>query len=181
MHNTFVHLYTRQLLVSTLMAALVSACSHSPTAPTRGSSLSDTRLSISSDPSTLVGSARTYTLENAKFRALAMRSGGALEIDVTPIDSSDKSGPWTIIMGGPSGQELVPGTYNTTQFDTAVGYGFDVFGSSSDCNRGTGTVTIRDVAITADAVKRFSASFTMRCQGPAIVHGDIVVMADPWR
>lgn len=181
MHNTFVHLYTRQLLVPAFMAALACSCNRSPTAPTRGSSLSDTRLTISSDPSTLVGAARTYTLGNAKFRALSMRSGSALEIDVTPIDASDKSGPWTIIMGSPSGQGLVPGTYTTTQFDTAVGYGFDVFGSNSDCNHGSGSVTIRDVAITADAVKRFSASFTMRCQGPATVQGDIVVMADPWR
>ena len=183
MHETTKRL--RQSLVCFAMAALVAdaGCSKasptSPSAATAGSS--STMLSVSSEPVSFIGQSRTYTLQNATFRALSMQSGGALDITVRPTDPADKSGPWTLLLGSPFGRGLVAGTYSTTQFETDGGWGFDLIGGNVDCYGGTGTVTIHEIAITPNAVQRFRASFSMRCLGAGTLRGEVVALADPWR
>lgn len=172
------------LLVCLSLAALGGAsCSKAtPTSPSPSATgSSSTMLSVSSDPASLMGQSRTYTLQNATFRALSMRGGGALDITVRPTDPADKSGPWTLLLGSPFGRGLAPGTYSTTQFETDGGWGFDLIGGHIDCYGGAGSVTIHEIAITPDAVQRFRASFSMRCTNVGTLRGDVVALADPWR
>ena len=174
----------RALLVCLTLAAVagVSCSKATPTSPSPATTgASSTMLSVSSDPPSLMGQSRTYTLQNATFRALSMQGGGALDITVRPTDPADKSGPWTLLMGSPFGRGLTPGTYSTTQFETDSGWGFDLIGGHIDCYGGTGTVTIHEIAITPDAVQRFRASFSMRCTGSGTLRGEVVALADPWR
>ena len=138
-------------------------------------------LSVTSEPASLIGQSRTYNLQNATFRALSMRSGGALDITVRPTDPADKSGPWTFLLGSPFGRGLAPGTYSTTQFETDGVWGFDLVGGNVDCYGGAGTVTIHEIAITPSVVQRFRASFSMQCTGAGTLRGEVVALADPWR
>jgi hypothetical protein len=171
----------RAILVSVVLLTLLgAACSKNPTAPTETATTTTTRMSFTSDPASFVGRARTYTLQNSTFRALSLRSGGAVEIEARPNDPGDRSGPWTFMMGSPFGRGLAPGTYTTNPFETDGGYGFRFFGGDSTCDS-AGSVTIHEIAITPSVVQRFRASFTIRCDGGATLRGDIVALADPWR
>ena len=126
--------------------------------------------------------ARTYTLQNATFRALSLRSGGALDIDIRPTDPADKSGPWTLMMGSPAGRGLTPGTYTTNPFETDGSYGFVLLGNDdSFCDGRAASVTIQEIDITASALKTLRASFTIQCMRGGTVRGEIVAMAEPWR
>lgn len=126
--------------------------------------------------------ARTYTLQNATFRALSMRSGGALDITAYPTESGDRSGPWTLMMGSPFGRGLAPGTYTTNPFETDGGYGFLLLGNDDRfCDGRSGSVTIHEIDITPSLLKRFRASFTIQCMHGGIVRGEITALADPWR
>ena len=157
------------------------ACSKNPAAPSETATTSTTtRLTFSAEPAGSFGPTRTYSLQNATFRALSLRSGGAIEIDARPTNLSDRSGPWTFMMGSPFGRGLAPGTYTTNPFETDGGYGFLFFGSDNYCDS-PGSVTIHEIAITPSVVQRFRASFTIRCDGGVTVRGDIVALADPWR
>jgi hypothetical protein len=151
----------------TLVTLLGAACTKSPTAPTdTATKASTTTLSFTSDPATFAGPARTYTLQNATFRALSLRSGGALEIDVRPTDTTDRSGPWTVLMGSPFGRGLAPGTYSRTQLRSDGDYLFEFLGGTLDCYDDTATMTIHEIAIDANSLQRLHASFTLRCKGP---------------
>jgi hypothetical protein len=183
MHDT-----TKRMLPACLcfVAATLTtvACKDNPTSPTETAATSTTtRLSFTGEPSGSFGPARNYTLQNASFRALSLRSGGAVEIDIRPTDPGDRSGPWTFMMGSPFGRGLAPGTYATNPFETDGGYGFLFFGGDSYCdgNGSAGSVTIHEIAINPSTVQRFRASFTIRCERGATVRGDIVALADPWR
>jgi hypothetical protein len=138
-------------------------------------------LSVTSEPVSLIGQPRTYTLQNATFRALSMRSGGAMDITVRPTDPADKSGSWILLLRSPFGRGFAPGTYSTTQFETDGSWAFDVVGGNVECYGSTGTVTIHEIAITPSVVQRFRASFSMRCTGAGTLRGEIVALADPWR
>jgi hypothetical protein len=126
--------------------------------------------------------ARTYTLQNATFRALSLRSGGALDIAIRPTDPADRSGPWTLMMGSPFGRGLSPGTYPTNPFETDGGYGFLLLGSDdSFCDGRSGSVTIQEIDITPAALRTLRATFTIQCMRGGTVRGDIVAAAEPWR
>jgi hypothetical protein len=170
------------LLVCLGLATLLSAaCNKNPAAPSETvTSSTTTTLTFTAEPSGTFGPARTYTLQNATFRALSLRSGGAVEIEARPTNSTDRSGPWTFMMGSPFGRGLAPGTYTTNPFETDGGYGFLFFGSDSYCGN-AGSVTIHEIAITPSVVQRLRASFTIRCDGGATLRGDVVALADPWR
>jgi hypothetical protein len=172
----------RLIFVRVLLATIVGAGCSTIT-PTSASQLSagasSTKLAFTSDPA---GMARTYTLQNATFRALSLRSGGALDIDIRPSDPNDKSGPWTLMIGSPPGRGLSPGTYTTNPFETDGGYGFILIGSDDRfCDGRAGSMTIQEIDITPIVVKSLRASFTVQCMGGGQVRGDIVAMAEPWR
>ena len=171
----------RRLFVCVLMAALAGACSKiTPTSPSQATAgASTTKLSFVSEPA---GMSRTYTLRNATFRALSLRSGGALDITIRPVDSSDKSGPWTLMMGSPFGRGLSPGTYTTNPFETDGGYGFLLLGNDAGfCDGRAGSVTIHEIDITPAALRTLRASFTIQCMRGGTVRGEIVAIAEPWR
>jgi len=173
---------SRPLLVCLGFATLVGAsCNSNPAAPSEtATSSSITTLTFTAEPSGAFAAPRTYTLQNATFRALSMRSGGAIEIEAKPTTPTDKSGPWTFMMGSPFGRGLAPGTYATNPFETDGGYGFLFFGYDHYCGT-PGSVTIHEIAITPSVVQRFRASFTIKCDGGATVRGEVVALADPWR
>jgi hypothetical protein len=172
----------RPLLVCLAIAAVGSlSCSKdTPTSPTATGS-STTMLSVTSEPVSMLGQGRSYNLQNATFRALSMRSGGAMDITVRPTDPADKSGPWTLLLGSPFGRGFAPGTYSTTPFETDGGWGLNLLNGNVDCYSGMGTVTIHEIVITQDVVQRFRASFSMRCTGSGTLRGEVVALADPWR
>jgi len=162
-------------------AALSASCSSSPASPSETvNGSTTTTLTFTAEPSGSFPAARTYTLQNATFRALSMRSGGAIEIEARPMNPTDKSGPWTFSMGSPFGRGLAPGTYATNPFETDGGYGFLFFGYDHYCGT-PGSVTIHESSITPIVVQRFRASFTIRCDGGATVRGEVVALAEPWR
>ncbi|HUQ86794.1 MAG TPA: hypothetical protein VM096_04490 [Vicinamibacterales bacterium] len=172
----------RPLLVSVAVTTVLSmACSGNPAAPSSTSiGSSATTLTFTAEPSGTFGPARTYTLQNATFSALSMRSGGAIEIEARPTSPTDKSGPWTFSMGSPYGHGLAPGTYVTNPFENDAGYGFLFFGYEHYCGA-PGSVTIQESVITPTVVQRFRASFTIRCNGGATVRGELIALAEPWR
>ena len=135
----------RPFLVCLGFATLLGAsCNSSPAAPSEtATSSSTTTLTFTAEPSGGFPPSRTYTLQNATFRALSMRSGGAIEIEARPMSPTDKSGPWTFTMGSPFGRGLAPGTYATNPFETDGGYGFLFFGYDHYCGT-PGSVTIRN-------------------------------------
>ena len=164
-----------------MMAVIGAGCSKiTPTSPSQATTgASTTRLSFSSEPA---GMSRTYTLQNATFRALSLRSGGALDIAIRPIDPADRSGPWTLMMGSPFGRGLAPGTYTTNPFETEGGHGFLLLGNdASFCDGRAGSVTIEEIDITPTALRTLRASFTIQCMRGGTVRGDIVAIAEPWR
>ena len=172
---------TRRRLVCLGFTALFgAACSSNPAAPSETTASSITTLTFTAEPSGTFAPSRTYTLQNATFRALSMRSGGAIEIEARPTNPTDTSGPWTFTMGSPFGRGLAPGTYATNPFETDGGYGFLFFGFDHYCGT-PGSVTIHEVAMTANVVQRFHASFTITCDGGATVRGEVVALAEPWR
>lgn len=183
MYDTTTKLLLRALCF-TATTLTIAACSDSPTSPTEPAAASGTsRLTFAGEPSRSFGPARNYTLQNATFRALSMRSGGAVQIDIVPTDPGDRSGPWTFMMGSPFGRGLAPGTYTTNPFQTDGGYGFLFFGPDKYCDGdgSAGSVTIHEIAINPNTVQRFRASFTIRCEGGSTVRGEMVALADPWR
>ena len=126
--------------------------------------------------------ARTYNLQNATFRALSMRSGGALDITIYPTDPGDRSGPWTLMMGSPFGRGLSPGTYATNPFEIDGGYGFLLLGNDDRfCDGRSGSVTIQEIDITPNVLKSLRATFTIQCMNGGIVRGEIAALAEPWR
>lgn len=167
------------LLVCFVMAAV--GCSKiTPTSPSQAmSGASTTRLAFASEPA---GMSRTYTLQNATFRAVSLQSGGALDIAIQPNDPGDKSGPWTLMLGSPAGRGLAPGTYTTNPFDSVGGYNFILIGTDDRfCDGRAGSVTIHEIDITPSVVRSLRASFTIQCMGGGQVRGDVVVVAEPWR
>jgi hypothetical protein len=172
----------RSIFVCFMTAAMAGAgCSKltpaSPSQPSSGDST--TRLAFSSEPT---GMARTYTLQNATFRAVSLQSGGAVDLAIRPNDPNDKSGPWTLMIGSPAGRGLSPGTYTTTPFDTDAGYGFMLLGNDNAfCDGRAGSVTIQEIDITPAALKSLRASFSIQCMRGGTVRGEVVAMAEPWR
>ena len=174
--------FFQPIRVCLVLAAMVGAgCSKiTPTSPSQTlTGASTTKLAFESEPS---GMARTYTLQNATFRAVSLQSGGALDIAIRPNDPNDKSGPWTLMMGSPSGRGLSPGTYTTTPFDNDSGYGLLLLGNDNTfCDGRAGSVTIQEIDITPAALKSLRASFSIQCMRGSMVRGDVVAMAEPWR
>jgi hypothetical protein len=67
----------------------------------------------------------------------------------------------------PTGQDLVPGTYPTTRFETASTAGLSVSGDGVGCNSASGTITVHEVSIQTQptvVVERFAATFEYRCE-----------------
>ena len=170
-----------RVCIAALAAVVVAAaCTTTPTAPSAQSDT--TTLSVMSEPITLLDQARTYNLQNATFRALSLRSGGALDVTVRPISPSDQSGPWTVLMSSPSGLGLTTGTFSTQPFRADNEWNFKLLHGEDRCGDGNGSVTIHEIAITATTLQRFRASFTVQCEGRrGTLRGNLVVLADPWR
>ena len=168
-------LYAAALLLTAIVAG---GCGDTPTAPSARSAATTT-LSITSDPIALIGQARTYTLQNATFRALSLRRGGAIDVTVRP---TDQSSPWIMLLSSPSGSGLTTGTFVTDPFNGDNQWRFSFFGFDERCGGGPASVTVHEVAITETLVHRFRATFAVRCDDmPGTLRGEVVVLADPWR
>src|SRR5262245_61386214 len=106
-----------------VMFFLLMVCGGNQSAPSPSRTVRKT-LSFTSDAQDFVGQgqSRTFTLQNAVFQPLVARSGGYLSVVIRPNDSSL---PWGLIVTAPTGQRLMPGSYDTTRFETATTVGLD--------------------------------------------------------
>lgn len=123
----------------------------------------------------------TLTLETATFTPVVARSGGYISVIV-----QSKNAPltqWGFIIVAPTGSGLTPGTYTTTRFESLTGVGMDFFGDGRGCNSATGQLVIEEIRFGAgDTLLRLRASFDHHCEGASpLLHGDLTVLADPWR
>jgi hypothetical protein len=172
------------VFVSAYVSVILTAgCDGGPTSPS-AVKVKRTTLSFSSDAQHYVGQGRTltYTLDSAVFQPLVARSGGYVSVVVR--SNGDGVSVWDFIITAPTGRPLAKGSYDTTRFETTSGFGMDFFGDGRGCNQSTGHLVIHEIAFGpgADTLQRLRASFDHHCEGasPAL-HGEIAVLADPWR
>jgi hypothetical protein len=108
------------------------------------------------------GKREIYNAENSRWSVTSLGGGHAISIRLDSIDDKTES-DWTLEFFAPSGELLVPGTY-----DTASRAGIDVGGSGRGCNTAAGSFTVYELTITAGTVTRLAIDFEQHCDGIVI-------------
>ena len=187
----------RALRIACASAAVVSivvmvACGSNPAGPSAtvpqpqsAATFTSTVLSFTSDPRDFVGlgESRAYTLQNAVFQPGAGRSGRQVSVAVRPNNEPPQA-TWALIIIAPVGQQVTPGSYDTTNFGTSTTWALDFTGNGHGCNTATGHMVIHSVEFGPDllTLKHLRVSFENHCENrsPAL-RGEVAVLADPWR
>ena len=174
-------------------AVVLLACgSSNPTAPTGTASgaqtaatFTTTVLSFTSDPRDFVGQgeSRAYTLQNAVFQPGVGRSGRQVSLGVRPNNEPPQS-TWALLIVAPVGQQVAPGSYDTTNFGSSTTWALDFNGNGHGCQVASGHMVIHSVEFGPDllTLKHLRVSFENHCENrsPAL-RGEVTVLADPWR
>ncbi|HXD15669.1 MAG TPA: hypothetical protein VN654_01555 [Vicinamibacterales bacterium] len=181
------------LAVSAVSAVVLLACgSSNPAAPSgtaagpqSAATFTSTVLSFTSDPRDFVGQgeSRAYTLQNAVFQPGAGRAGRQVSLGVRPNNQPPQS-TWSLLIVAPVGQQVAPGSYDTTNFGSATTWALDFNGNGHGCEVASGHMVIHSVEFGPDllTLKHLRVSFENHCENrsPAL-HGEVAVLADPWR
>jgi len=166
----------------TLTALL--GCALAPAAPSTPTSF----LSFQSDPGDYIGggASQNYTLATMKFVGWGDSVQPAVNISVETPTGGGSFVRWSLSMKAPSGQQLLPGTYNNATrypFQAAGVPGLSFSGNGRGCNTLTGSFVVLEAVYGPQGeIERFHATFEQHCEGvvPAL-RGQIRIVADPWR
>jgi hypothetical protein len=78
------------------------------------------------------------------------------------------AGDWTLNLGAPHGEQLVPGTYTGSTrypFNTGTAPGLSVYGNGRGCNEDFGTFTVYEIASdNTGKLTRLNATFSQTCE-----------------
>lgn len=129
-------------------------------------------LSVTSQPGDYIGRGTSMTMTPPDWRFIAGTQNGPGAITVTVESASGTSFVrWTVWLGAPVGQSLVPGTYLNAEraaFRSGSAPGLDVFGDGRGCNQVFGSFTITSLTIDSQGnVRQLNASFKQHCESPA--------------
>jgi hypothetical protein len=156
---------------------------HSGVPPTNGSFLA-----YRSAPGDYIGlgMAHLFRYADASWDTEVEHENGTNQVRIT-INQGPFSGvDWSLHLAAPSGQPLVPGTYESAArwpFQPAGSPGLAFSGDGRGCNKVTGRfVVIEAVYGPGNTLLRFHATFEQHCEGgAAALMGEVRVLADPWR
>lgn len=144
---------------------LVSGCGHMPLAPTDGDS---TYVTFNSEAGDWVGGglSRRYTSENARIRAFVDLAFGHLQVNV---DSLDRSEWWTLHATAPSGEALLPATYDpVAQWSPAISAmpTLSFSGTGRACGPLSGRFVVRSLKYgSLGQIDRLHMTFVQQCAG----------------
>ena len=177
------------MVSAAVVIALQIACGTSPTAPTGKASPPQTFVSYTSEPGDFPGGGKSarLTLATAAFTPSVNDHFDAgirqmIRLTIRPNDSS--STIWFLTLLSAVGRRLTVGRYeNAERFPSAPDRpGLD-FSPGGACNQSTGRFEILDVAYGSNQpIDRLHVTFEQRCTGStAGLHGEAMILADPWR
>jgi hypothetical protein len=139
-----------------------------------------TLFSYTSDPGDPIGQGKSGSYATADTVFIPRGTQSGVSIVISPLAGSDF---FSLSFKPATGQVLQPGTYDPVTTDpsssgpalSTVGFGF--------CAGMTGKFTILEYTYgTQGNLYSFRATFELRCgAATAALHGDIRVMANPWR
>jgi hypothetical protein len=155
-------------------AALLAVTIVVPIAPAVGVALAAdpvpaTALVIDGDPGDFIGQGLYETLLPPDH---TFQSGGHTATTVY-VSVSDGGSWWSWFFTAPTGQTIVPGTYQTGSLPSATDATVSFSGHSSGCQQ-TGTTTIHEYAFDAgsDTLTSLAATFALKCNN-TWVYGDL--------
>ena len=144
---------------------LIVGCDRMPLSPTDG----DTSfLTFNSEAGDWIGGglSRHYTPENARIRAFVDLAFGHLQVNV---DSLDRSEWWTLHATAPSGQALLPTTYDpVAPWSPAMAPtpSLSFSGTGRGCGQLTGRFVVRSLKYgSLGQIDRLHMSFVQQCTG----------------
>jgi hypothetical protein len=150
---------------SLMCVLLVAACDRMLLAPTDGDS---TYLTFNSEAGDWIGGGLSsrYTTENARIRAVVDLAFGRLQVNV---DSLDRSEWWTLYATAPSGQALLPATYDpAVQWSPAISAmpTLSFSGTGRGCGQSTGRFVVRSLKYgSLGQIERLHMTFAQQCSG----------------
>jgi hypothetical protein len=145
-----------------------------------------TFLTVQSDPGSIGGpNSLNYTLTNGVFSSWGFANGSSVRTNVgAPVGISWW---WQLVLSAPNGQPLQIGTYeNAARYPSSTQPGLDFFGLDGfafSCNTSTGRFVVLEIVYGPQGeLERLRATFETKCTGAtAGLHGEIYIVADPWR
>jgi hypothetical protein len=144
---------------------LVVGCDQMPLGPTDGDT---TYVLFNSEAGDWIGAglSRRYTRENARIRAFVDLAFGHLQVNV---DSLDRSEWWTLHATAPSGQPLLPATYDpVVQWSPAISTSatLSFSGTGRGCGQLTGRFDVRSLKYgSLGEIDRLHMTFVQQCAG----------------
>ena len=144
---------------------LAVGCDQMPLAPTDGDT---TYVTFNSEAGDWIGGglSRRYTPENARIRAFVDLAFGHLQVNV---DSLDRSEWWRLDATAPSGQALLPATYDpAVQWSPASSATatLSFSGSGRGCGQLTGRFVVRSLKYgSLGEIDRLHMTFEQQCTG----------------
>jgi hypothetical protein len=142
----------------------------------------NTLFTYQSDPGDIIGggASGSFSLATATFVPRAASGEPEVTISITQAGGSN----WYLVFRGPSGPQLVPGTYDPATDPANPGtprLSIRGWGSCAGSTL-TGKFTVIEAAYGSTEVLRFRATFEARCGGStAAIRGEVSIVADPWR
>jgi len=146
-------------------------------------------LAFTSPAGEFIGAGQTerYVLEDGIWDARYVRDVPFPHVRVS-IQLFDSGAEWILWLAAPSGQDLIPGTYEMAQrfpFNSIGRPGVSFSGMARGCNEVDGRFVLHSLTRGAGSnIARLSASFEQRCRNSTVaspLRGEVSIVADPWR
>ena len=163
---------SRNLAVAAALAALTAIPAMAQT---------DGHLRLDSEPGDYVGGGQSLSFDSSTAAFSTFYDGSQLTVTVFPFAGSF----WSVVLGAPPGQPLVPGVYEgavRSAFRPPGQPGIDVFGDGRGCNQTSGRFVVSEAVYGPNNyVQQFTATFEQHCESstaPALF-GEVRVTNPP--